>query len=158
MVRPEIISINAKKLVGLKMSMSLLNNKTFELFSSFMPRLNEVQNRMDNNVLDLREYPKSYFDTFSPAILFTKWALVEVNTIDEIPSGMESYVLRSGNYARFEHIGGKNRMAEKFQYIFREWLPSSGYEIDQRPHFEILPKNYKADDINAKDWIYIPIR
>ncbi|MFN9597179.1 MAG: GyrI-like domain-containing protein, partial [Bacteroidota bacterium] len=44
-----------------------------------------------------------------------------------------------------------------FHHIFNEWIPNSEFNIDQRPHFEIMPEGYKADDPNAMEEVWIPI-
>lgn len=35
--------------------------------------------------------------------------------------------------------------------IFNEWIAESGYKVDSREHFEILPHNYIPTDPNAKE-------
>lgn len=45
-----------------------------------------------------------------------------------------------------------------FICIFSDWLPKSDYELDERPHFEILDEKYKNDDPNSEEEIWIPIR
>ena len=71
-----------------------------------------------------------------------KWATVEVMDFDAFPSGMESFTLKGGLYAVFDYKGSSTD-SSIFQYIFQEWLPSSDYELDHRPHFEVLGKKYK---------------
>ena len=41
---PKIVTIPAKKLIGYSVEMSLLDNKTFSIFSQLMPRLKEITN------------------------------------------------------------------------------------------------------------------
>jgi len=38
-------------------------------------------------------------------------------------------------------------------YIFSDWLPKSDYELDEKPHFEILGEKYKNDDPNSEEEI-----
>ncbi|MGK2861531.1 MAG: GyrI-like domain-containing protein [Chitinophagaceae bacterium] len=45
-----------------------------------------------------------------------------------------------------------------FSYIFNTWLPPSGYDLDNRPHFEILGEKYKNDDPLSEEEIWIPIK
>jgi len=44
------------------------------------------------------------------------------------------------------------------RYIFGEWLPKSGYTLDDREHFEILFEGYNPVDSEATEDIYIPVR
>jgi AraC family transcriptional regulator len=43
-IEPKIAAIAEKKLIGQKLSMSLIENRTGELWRSFMPRRKEIQN------------------------------------------------------------------------------------------------------------------
>jgi AraC family transcriptional regulator len=42
--------------------------------------------------------------------------------------------------------------------MFREWLPASGYELDDRPHFEILGERYKNNDPDSEEELWFPVR
>lgn len=70
---------------------------------------------------------------------------------------MDTYVLKGGTYAVFTHVGPASAFKKSMQYIFEEWLPSSGYKIDDREHFELLEEGYNPMDENATEEIWIPI-
>lgn len=156
MLQPRIETIEEKQLIGMFEAMSLVDNKTFKLFSTFMPRRKEIQSAENFDVLDLKVYPKDYFLNFSPANVFTKWALVEVANFEQIPNGMAPFTLMSGKYAVFIHKGLSTDNST-FQYIFTEWLPHSDYTLDERPHFEVLGEKTKRHDPNSEEEIWIPI-
>lgn len=137
--------------------MSLTENKTFELFSNFMPRRKEIVNVLKSDVFDLIIYPTNYFSTFNPSTSFIKWALMEVSSFENIPNEMETFVLSSGQYAVFDYKGLSTDKSI-FEYIFKTWLPNSNYLIDNRPHFEVLGEKYKNNDPNSEEEIWIPIR
>jgi AraC family transcriptional regulator len=59
-----------------------------------------------------------------------------------VPAEMEKFVLPGGLYAVFYHKGIYTD-TDIFQYIFGTWLTASEYELDKRPHFEILGCKYK---------------
>ena len=86
-LQPKIEIINKKTFIGMSQEMSIAQNKTYQLFRQFMPRKKEVMNPKNKDVFDLIIYPKGYFLAFNPTSLFTKWVLVEVASIDEIPAG-----------------------------------------------------------------------
>lgn len=44
-----------------------------------------------------------------------------------------------------------------FQFRFIA-IPSSAYEVDQRPHVEILTEKYKHNDPNSEEEIWIPVK
>jgi AraC family transcriptional regulator len=147
----------AKKLVGYKVRMSLANNKTALAWSIFMPRKNEIQHQAGSNLFSLQVYDPLYFDDFSPANEFDKWAAVEVSRYENIPEGMESFDLPGGLYAVFDYKGLSTDTAI-FNYIFTSWLPASRFHLDDRPHFEILGDKYKNGLPDSEEEIWIPIR
>lgn len=152
---PRLEQLAEKKLVGIRCSMSILENKTYQLFNTFMPRRNEISLELGKAIFDLRVYPDGYFDNFSPANLFTKWALKEVADFRDIPAQMETFTLKKGLYTVFNYKGGADKSV--FEYIYTKWLPSSDYVLDPRPHFEIMAERYKPGDPNAEEEIYIPV-
>jgi AraC family transcriptional regulator len=156
-MEPKIKVLSEKKLVGKQIKMSLVNNKTAELWRSLMPRRKEVTNSLTTDLLSLQVYKTSYFKNFSPTTEFKKWALIEVSDFDKVPNNMETFVLEAGQYAVFIYKGSS---ADKsiFQYIYTEWLPNSEYTIDNRPHFELLGEKYKNNDPNSEEEIWIPIK
>ena len=101
-------------------------------------------------------YDSSYYQNFNPENEFEKWATVEVKDFRNIPIGMKSFTLKEGLYAVFDYKGPSSDNSI-FQYIFWKWLPNSSYQIDDRPHFEVLGKNYKNNDQNSEEEIWIPI-
>lgn len=154
-LRVEILK--EKKLIGKRITMSLANNKTGELWKSFMPRRNEIKNAISSDFFSLQTYSPDYFKIFNPHNEFEKWALVEVSDTKEIPTEMEVFDLPCGLYAVFFYKG-LNTDPSIFQYIFSEWLPKSEYNSDDRPHFEILGAKYKNNDPESEEEIWIPIK
>jgi AraC family transcriptional regulator len=71
---------------------------------------------------------------------------------------MESFELPGGLYAVFLYRGDARSASVFFQYIFGTWLPNSGYEPDDRPHFEVLGEKYKNNDPDSEEQIWIPIK
>jgi AraC family transcriptional regulator len=65
--------------------------------------------------------------------------------------------LPSGLYAVFDYKGSSNDQSI-FLYIFGSWLPNSGYNLDDRPHFEVLGNKYKNNDPTSEEEIWIPIK
>ncbi len=152
---PTITSIASKKLVGKRIKMSLANDKTGDLWESFMPYRHDI-NRSSNDLISLQDYGKVVSSgDFNQA--FDKWALAEVEDFKAIPDGMETMLLTGGLYAIFNYKGLPTDPSV-FIYIFREWLPKSEYELDNRPHFEVLGEKYKNGDPNSEEDIYVPIK
>jgi AraC family transcriptional regulator len=155
---PVIRTTPERKLIGKRLTMSLANNKTFDLWKSFMPRRNAITNTLDANLYSLQIYKEGYFTEFNPAAAFEKWAAVEVTGFEYVPEDMETLVLPAGRYAVFFYKGPPENGDEIFTYIFRDWLPASGHTLDNRPHFEVLGAKYKSGDPESEEEIWIPIQ
>jgi AraC family transcriptional regulator len=156
-MKPRIETSNEKKLVGKRLTMSLSDNKTGELWKSFMPRRKEIANNLTNDFISMAIYTPTHFANFKPSNEFEKWATVEVTDFESVPDDMESFTLIAGLYAVFNYKGSSTDNSI-FQYIFGTWLPNSDYMLDDRPHFEILGDKYKNADANSEEEIWIPIR
>jgi AraC family transcriptional regulator len=155
---PRIETLPGKKFIGKKIIMSFYDNKTFDLWSSFMPRRNEIRNNIGSGLWSIQVYGPSFFTHFNPESEFEKWAAIEVPDFWTVPLGMEPLVLPGGLYAVFLHKGPASRGPETFGYIFGTWLPGSDYLLDDRPHFEILGEKYKHEDPESEEEVWIPVR
>ncbi len=155
-MQPTIKTLTPKKLIGKKITMSLADNKVVSLWQSFMPRRKEINNTVSTDLISMQVYDES-FDFTQPSQEFEKWAGMEVTTFDAIPEGMESFELVGGLYAVFLYQG-LSTDTSIFRYIFGEWLISSDYLLDNRPHFEILGEKYKNNDPSSEEEIWIPVK
>lgn len=156
MMEPFIKTIPEKKLIGKRLSMSLADNKTFSLWQSFIPRRKEIINALNSDLISMQVYDRP-LEVSNMNQTFDKWAVVEVLSFDTIPNDMETFVLPKGLYAVF-HYKGLSTDTSIFQYIFGSWLPNSNYELDHRPHFEVMGDKYKNNDPNSEEDIWIPIK
>jgi len=154
---PRIETLNEKKLVGIRLTMSLSDNKTGELWRNFMPRRKEITNNLTNDLISLVVFKPNHFADFKPTNEFERWATAEVANFDNVPSQMESFVLQGGLYGVFDYKGSSIDKSI-FQYIFGVWLPNSVYLLDNRPHFEVLGDKYKNNDPSSEEEIWIPIK
>jgi AraC family transcriptional regulator len=155
-MQPRIETLKEKKLVGKCLKMSLAPNGTFDLWRSFMPELRKIRNRLSDELISMHVYggPLRTGDWRQE---FEKWAAVEVSELDHVPEGFRSFVLKSDLYAVFDYKG-LNTDSRIFVYIFTQWLPGSGYVLDERPHFEILGEKYKNEDPDSEEEIWIPVQ
>ena len=147
-----------KKMVGKSLEMSFAQNKTVDLWRSFMPHRQAITNEASKNFYSIQLYPPSFFTNFNPTTLFTKWACVEVNNFDIVPAGMQTLQLDGGLYTIFNYKGNSSNVPAAFTYIFQQWLPASKYVLDHRPHFEILGPDYQNNDPDSQEQIFIPIQ
>ena len=157
MITPKIESLAPKKFVGKHLIMSMAQNRTGELWQSFMKNRASIKNAIGADRYSLQFYPSDFFMKFDPMREFEKWALVEVEDFNAIPEGMESLEIEGGLYAVFDYVGD-SRDTSIFEYIFSTWLPQSGYKLDNRAHFEVLGEKYKNNDPSSQEEIWVPIK
>lgn len=150
-----IENLEEKKLIGMFSEMSFAENTTGILWRDFMARRKEIQNATTRDLISMQIYPQDF--DFSPHKKFIKWACQEVSHFQDVPDGMEKFILSEGLYAVFLHKGSSMDNSTFF-YIFQKWLPESDYELDNRPHFEILGEKYKNNDPSSEEEIWIPVK
>ncbi len=67
--------------------------------------------------------------------------------------------IEGGKYAIFKYKGPYNNLEQVYNFIFKNWLPGSKYELEDKPCFEKYlsnPEKHKPE--NYKTHIYVPIR
>jgi AraC family transcriptional regulator len=156
-IEPKIEIIKEKKLVGNRHSISVARYEVGPLWKVFSPRRKEIENTVSNDLISMSIYNAEYFLKFDPTTFFEKWATAEVTNFDKVPNGMETFILPSGLYAIFSYKGSSTDL-RIFDYIFKTWLPQSEYQLDDRPHFEILGAKYRNNDPNSEEEIFIPVK
>jgi AraC family transcriptional regulator len=155
-MNPTLKILPNTKFIGKKLSFTYSDYRAFELWSSFMPRRNEIQNAISTELYNIQVNPENF--DFQPNTRFVKWAAVEVFSFAIVPDEMETLEMESGLYAVFQYKGDQQGVAAFFNSIYTEWLPKSDYELENRPQFEILGEKYKNNDPNSEEEIWIPVK
>lgn len=156
---PQFITIRERKLVGMKIRTSLSENGTFWLWSKFKPKVQEITNKKNRDFYSVQIFDEDLeFSRFTPQTTFEKWAAVEVNSFENVPDALEIFLISAGKYAVFIHKGLPNEFPKTSRYIFEEWLPVCGFDLDNRPHFEIMNEHYRPDNPKAEEEVWVPIR
>lgn len=156
-ITPQIISSPAKQLVGISKSLSLANYNVQELWQRFIPISRTIPNKLSDDFISVAVYPQDYFDRFSPQREFVRYAAVEVTAAANILPDLEILIIPVGLYAVFNYKG-KSTDNSIYRYIYETWLPTSGYVLDNRPHFEVLGKGYRNNSDDSEEQIWIPVR
>ena len=150
---PQILTIKSKTVVGMK---SAMHHNEFgnivALWKRFMPKQNAISNRLNAEFIALQIYDD--FNAMEKP--FAIWACVEVSSFNAIPDGMASFRILEGDYAVFLHKGMD--ASKTYLQIMTEWLPNSDYEIDERPHFQVMGEAYKNGSPDSEEDFYVPIR
>lgn len=157
-MEPRFETFTDKTLVGKRLTMSFNNNRTRDLWQSFMPYRADILANTGTDLYSVEVYKPHFFDHFDPAAEFEKWAAVQVSNIDSLPPGMEALLIPAGLYAVFTYKGPASQGQKIYRYIFTAWLPGSGYELDDRPHFALMGPKYKHEDPSSEEEIWIPVK
>jgi AraC family transcriptional regulator len=157
-INHRIEEIKPKKLAGLKIVMTIANDQTFKLWSTFMPIRKNIPYPVGKELYSVKIYDPAYFTGYFPDREFEKWAAVEVEGFACIPPEFRTLTLPGGKYAVFRYRGTSADAGEAFRFIYLDWIGKSGYILDDRPHFDLLGEKYKKDDPGSEEDIYIPVK
>ena len=157
-MEPRIETLPEKKFIGKRIKMSFSDNKTRELWSSFMPRRREIKNNIGTELYSIEVYEQLYFNNFNPEKEFDKWAAVEVIDFETVPDDMETLTSPGGLYTVFIYKGSADKASETYRYIFGTWLPASDFLLDVRPHFAVMGEKYKNDETDSEEEVWIPVK
>lgn len=148
-----------KLLVGMAAKMSVASDATPSLWQRFMPRRKEIQDTVSEALYSVQDFSElDGFENFTPETVFEKWAAVEVANRDCVPDEMQLRVLRGGHFAVFDHQGPPSEFPKTLNFIFSEWLLQSEWQLDDREHFEMLLPDWRADDPDAREEVWIPVK
>tara|TARA_R110002072_G_scaffold14463_1_gene59954 strand:+ start:1389 stop:1856 length:468 start_codon:yes stop_codon:yes gene_type:complete len=152
-LNPRIVNISAKKVIGMKNSMHHNEHENIvALWKSFMPNRKDIQSVINDEFIAIQVY--SEFNKHDKP--FNIIACVEVIDFKDIPDTMEAFTIPEGKYAVFLQKGLD--AFGLYQRIMSEWLTTSGYEIDNRPHFQVMGEKYKNADPESEEDFYVPIK
>lgn len=83
---------------------------------------------------------------------------VEVSAAKDLPPGVVAREVPGGQYARIAHRGVIGEIAKTVGYIYREWLPKSGYEHTDVADIEIYGAKFNGDSENSEMEYLISVR
>ena len=155
---PIILTLESINLIGHALEMSLIDDRTQELFSKFMPNIKQIYTTKKTDVYEVLIYDANYLKKINPEKTFTKWACVKAVHCKLVTTSMESLTIPKGLYAVFNYKGVAKNFGMFMQSIYTTWQPNSAYIIDNRPHFNVLGGQYKNNQPNSEERVYIPIK
>ena len=140
--------------------MSLGENRTYQLWNGFMKLRHQIAHQVLPGLYSLQIYDEYFLKRpFTPDTIFEKWAAVEVTEPSRLPEGMQALNLEAGLYAVFTHKGHTSGFQHTMNYIYGIWLPASGYQLDERPHFELMGDAYLGQEHpDSEEDVYVPIK
>ncbi|MCF1192949.1 GyrI-like domain-containing protein [Mangrovimonas sp. AS39] len=154
----QVFQVEDIKVVGVHApaTFQTIAHVTGNLARAFMPRRKEIENRIGTHSFSIQDYD-AVLNNISPQTSFEKWVGVEVSDFENVPEGMNPLVLQGGAYLVIDFEGSPSDFPKLWQFILQEWLPSSNYKLDERPHFEKLPKTYNPLNPINKEEVWVPL-
>ncbi|MBU2929035.1 GyrI-like domain-containing protein [Winogradskyella psychrotolerans] len=152
-MNPKIKTCSEIKVIGLSSKIKMNEqHKIVALWKRFMPRKHEIENLASKDLIAMQIY--SDFNNFETP--FDIWACAEVLNGHNLPDTMSTFTIPQGDYAIFNHKGMD--AGATYQKIMTEWLPTSGYDIDARPHFQVMGEKYKNGSPDSEEDFFVPIK
>jgi len=158
--QPQFKKSPERTLIGMRTTMTLAEDRTANLWKAFMSRHTEVEGVIDQGKFSVQVYASSFQSTpFTPFTVFEKWATMEVKEGSIPPSGMEVLKIPAGRWAVFLYKGSVRDFHKFANYIFASWLPQSGEQLDNRPHYEYMSRDYLGPNHpDSEEEVWIPIK
>ncbi|VVN35539.1 hypothetical protein PS862_03274 [Pseudomonas fluorescens] len=83
---------------------------------------------------------------------------VEIDKLDDLPEKYRWVEVQPQHYAVFEHKGSLDSLPQTFQYIWKTWLPQSGYQAADAPEFERYSEDFNPKLNTGKLEIWLPLK
>lgn len=75
----------------------------------------------------------------------------------EIPDGFTTQKIPAATYAVFTHRGPISGIAETVRHAYREWLPTSDYELADAPDVELYDERFSCDRDDSEMEYWLPV-
>lgn len=158
-MKPQIIQTDPKNMVVLHVRTCFAENQTFAQWQQFRRLAKTIEGDVPPGFYAIRKYDDGLRPhELTPHTLFDQYAAVEIADPARIPEELMTFQLPAGLYAVFMHRGTAAVFHQTMHTIHTEWLPNSGFEWDDRPHFEYMPPDYHPMNPESEEEIWIPIR
>ena len=83
---------------------------------------------------------------------------VEISKLDDLPEKYRWVEVQPQHYAVFEHKGPLDQLPQTFQYIWKTWLPQSGYQAADAPEFERYSEDFNPKLNTGVLEIWLPLK
>lgn len=142
--------------VGIARQYTMSTNTIPQLWDDFMKRNTEVKHALCEAALGVCYYEPDYAaEKDTPFTYMAGWM---VSKVEDIPQGMTARTIPANDYAVFEHIGALDTLQKTYDGIFREWLPTSEYEMSHTDDFEWYDERFKFGEPDSVMEIWIPVK
>lgn len=157
MIEPiRIVDQPEVRLFGRSLAVSYSNYQVAPLWKSLRTDLAKAGANDQPAFYSVQEYPADMGPhKLTPQTTFTYWAAI-TEKVEGVK--MSELVIPAGVYAVFKHKGTAATFAQTARAIYTQWIPQSGYQVDDRPHFEVLGEKYYGPlNPDSEEEVFIPI-
>lgn len=154
----EIKELEPMRLVGHRVRHRLAEAKTFLLWNGFGKACASLELPAGTPRYSVSQYDNFSPSEFTPLTEFTQWASLPWPSDRPLPEGMEELILEGGKYAVFLYEGVARNFPVILGEFYGEWLPQSGEQLGQGPHFEVLDHRYLGpENPKSVEEVWIPL-
>jgi len=115
--------------------------------AKFLSMVDKIENRITPDIFyAVYDYPAENLLKADGDINFNYYCCAEVSEYATIPDGMVKKIVPASKYAVFNYCIATDTLNDEqigmpvYRYIDGVWLPNSGFEMSDNPHFEIINK------------------
>lgn len=156
-MEPKIVDLDEFNIIGIQVVGSPVDGS----FGTTWPVLFERHSEITSKVGMKTSYGvQSYSKELMKSGVWKYTAGLETTNAKNIPEGMSIISIPSNQYAVFEYKGAiSSELGKKFEYIYKKWLPESGYILAGQYDFEKYDARFKGPK-NPESIleIYVPVK
>ena len=150
---PEIREMQTRTIIGRNLLLPLYSREVFALWKEFRTE------QMKAGLIDVELYSIQEFAEWPPKTTIMHWSGIEKQDTVKYPEEWQECVLQGGAYAFALFKGDSEEFPAMLKDIIVSWIPTTDYEYDpSRLQFQVMPHDYKLDDPNAEEQVWIPVR
>lgn len=157
-MEPRIVTMDVFKAVGMFYRGKNERDEIKEMWQRFIPRISEIKHRssaMGEVFFGLCRDPEP--EQLAESGEFEYIASLPVTTLEDIPEGMVGWEVPAQTYAVVEAACTDRLIRQAYDFIIKQWLPSSAYEAANGPDFELYPEEFATNN-NDTIYIHFPIQ
>jgi len=141
--------------MGLETKGNMDPGEYVDTWKNFFTLKDKLPETVDNCIYGLY-YPGEKFD---PNSMQGHNYLVgmEVKKTVELPEGLKLVKAPGGYFAVFDHVGSVKNIGETYEYIFGEWLATSGEVPLGSEMFERYDERFKEESVASVIEIWVPV-
>ncbi len=154
---PEIVILEETRLVGLRGTTSIFDNRLPALWEQFLRHHSGLFAETGVGYGICETQRTAY--TEDGDVSFSVVVGSAVKSFDYVSQALVRKTIAGGRYASFTHRGAFANLFVTYQYIFGTWLPATKEVLDDREDLEIYDRKvFTVDDPNNEVTILIPIK